>query len=263
LWIDGDEGDRDELISDLRDARTKVRAVSTGEAGLAYLDSGAVDLIVVDPDLDGLRGPELLHTLRKRDSGAAILVLAGEESFAVARAAVRVGAADYLLKPLERKQLGETVRRILADREQRAVKKQLYQRLESTLSHLKDLEGIELPEIPDRRVVTVSGGVRVDLDRRRLLRGQDEVNLTPQENRTLGIFLRNRDRVVTHQELVREIKGEPVAEEDAAGILRPVISRLRRKLEHFQGAGWIDNVRGKGYVFDAGPELRDAETGEH
>ena len=224
------------------------------EVGLDLLDREEIDLIVVDPELGGIHSLDVLQTLRGRDAEVAILVLSEEKSFAAARTALRVGAVDYLLKTIKEDRLIEIVQQIMADRKRWEVKKQLYSRLESVLSRLKDLDGIDLPVVPERRVIAVSGGVMVDLDRRRLSRGQEQVSLTPMESRSLAVFLRNRGRVVSHLELVREIRDEPVGEEEAPRILRPVISRLRRKLEHFQGAGWIENVRGEGYVFDAGPD---------
>ncbi len=59
--------------------------------------------------------------------------------------------------------------------------------------------------------------------------------------------------MLTHQELVMEVKREEVAEGRAPEILRPMISRLRKKLEKFSGdREWVKNIRGKGYVFDVG-----------
>lgn len=82
--------------------------------------------------------------------------------------------------------------------------------------------------------------------------GEERVELTPNEG-LLSTFLESRGRVLTHQELVAEVKREEVAEDRAPEILRPMISRLRKKLEKFPGnREWVRNIRGKGYVFDAG-----------
>ncbi|MDZ7844900.1 MAG: helix-turn-helix domain-containing protein [Anaerolineales bacterium] len=66
-------------------------------------------------------------------------------------------------------------------------------------------------------------------------------------------FLENRGRVLSHQELVREVKQEEVDEDLVPEILRPMISRPRKKLGTFsRKREWVSNVRGKGYVFDVG-----------
>ncbi|MFO8035241.1 MAG: winged helix-turn-helix domain-containing protein [Anaerolineales bacterium] len=95
--------------------------------------------------------------------------------------------------------------------------------------------------------------VMVDLDRREMWRGEERVELTPNEGLVLSTFLENRGRVLTHQELVVEVKGKEVEEGRTPEILRPMISRLRKKLDAFsKDRNWVRNVRGKGYVFDAG-----------
>ena len=102
-------------------------------------------------------------------------------------------------------------------------------------------------------MITVADGVMVDLDRRELWRDEERVELTPNEGLLLSTFLANRGRVLDHKEIIREVKRGSVPEDRAPEILRPMISRLRKKLEKFSGdRGWVRNIRGKGYVFDVG-----------
>ena len=68
----------------------------------------------------------------------------------------------------------------------------------------------------------------IDLDRRELWRYEERVELTPNERLLLSIFLENRGRVLTHRELVREVKQEEVEEDRAPEFLRPIINRLRK-----------------------------------
>ncbi len=69
----------------------------------------------------------------------------------------------------------------------------------------------------------------------------------------LSTFLENRGRVLTHQELIVEVKGKGVEEGRVPEILRPMISRLRKKLDAFsKDRNWVRNIRGKGYVFNIG-----------
>jgi len=62
----------------------------------------------------------------------------------------------------------------------------------------------------------------------------------------------NWGRVISHEELAFLTLGYEVSDDEAPEILRPLISRLRRKLDSFpEGKKWITSVRGVGYVFDA------------
>ena len=67
----------------------------------------------------------------------------------------------------------------------------------------------------------------------------------------MKVLLENRGRVLTHRELVLLVQGYETTDWEAPEVLRPLISRLRRKLSAFPGGEkWIANVRGTGYVFD-------------
>ena len=64
-------------------------------------------------------------------------------------------------------------------------------------------------------------------------------------------LLENRSRVLSHRELVFLVQGYETTEKEAPEVLRPLISRLRRKLSVFEGGEkWIVNVRGTGYLFE-------------
>jgi two-component system KDP operon response regulator KdpE len=93
--------------------------------------------------------------------------------------------------------------------------------------------------------------VLIDLARREVWRGNLRVGLTPTEGKLMKILLENRGRVIPHRDLVFMLHGYESTEWEAPEVLRPLISRLRRKLSVFpNGENWISNVRGTGYVFD-------------
>jgi two-component system KDP operon response regulator KdpE len=81
--------------------------------------------------------------------------------------------------------------------------------------------------------------------------GEKKITLTPTEGKLLKVLLENRKRVFTHRELVALVQGYETSDWEAPEVLRPLISRLRRKLAVFpEGNKWITNVRGTGYVFE-------------
>jgi len=67
----------------------------------------------------------------------------------------------------------------------------------------------------------------------------------------MQILLENRGRVLSHKDLVFLVQGYQTTDWEAPEIMRPLVSRRRRELAHFEcGEDWIVNVRGTGYVFD-------------
>jgi len=119
------------------------------------------------------------------------------------------------------------------------------------LQQLKDAEGVSQSHVAGQRVISLPDGGMVDLARREVWRGNDRVMLTPTEGKLLKVLLENKGRVMTHKDLVFLVQGYEITDWEAPEVLRPLVSRLRRKLSKFpDGEKWIVNVRGTGYVFD-------------
>jgi two-component system KDP operon response regulator KdpE len=75
----------------------------------------------------------------------------------------------------------------------------------------------------------VLGSVSVDLEKRLVTRGGEEVRLTPIEFRLLACLARHRGRVATHKQLLTEVWGPPYAKQ--THYLRIYVKQLRDKLE--------------------------------
>ncbi len=86
---------------------------TNGEEAVAYAQKNPVDLVILDIKMPRLNGIETLKTLRRMKPGIQVLVMTGYESSDVAAQAVKLGAADYLVKPFERKKAIEQVEGIL------------------------------------------------------------------------------------------------------------------------------------------------------
>ncbi len=88
-------------------------------------------------------------------------------------------------------------------------------------------------------------------DKRQMVWENGSLSLTPTEARLLRILFDRKNEMVTHSELVYLIQGYRIDSEEAAKILRPVVSRLRQKL--LGVPTWSDrikNVRGAGSVLE-------------
>lgn len=252
LLIEDDRRVQEALGEVLRSEGFGVNLAATGEAALDSLSGENFDLALLDLKLAGkLEGIEVLEEITRRHPETKVIILTGHGSLQTAIAAIRAGASDYILKPYNISDFLASIRRILTEKETQARKELLIEQLSSSLDQLKDVEGIRSEDLPARRVVSLPGSLMADLERRELWRGDRRIHLTPTEGKLLSIFLENRGRVLGHRELVFLVQGIRVSEGEAPEILRPMVSRLRKKLAAFPGVdAWISNVRGTGYLFE-------------
>jgi two-component system KDP operon response regulator KdpE len=161
-----------------------------------------------------------------------------------------LGAHDYLLKPASPTQILRSVNSGLARRIEQLRKRNLLEQLEASVQQLKDISQGQITET-NAGVVEIANGVMINFNRRLIESGEVNVALTPTEGKLLKVLLENRKRVFTHRELVLLVQGYETSDWEAPEVLRPLISRLRRKLSKFpQGEKWITNVRGTGYLLE-------------
>jgi len=252
LIIEDDRGVQETLGELLRSEGFTVGSAFSGDAALDSLNREDYDLALLDLHLPGsFDGAGVMVEISLRHPETRVIIITGHGSLDTAITAIRAGASDYILKPYNINDFLASIRRVLSEKETKTRRELLIEQLSSSLDQLKDVEGIRGEELPVRRVVNLPGNLMVDLERREIWRGNDRVNLTPTESTLLSIFIENRGRVLGHQELVFLVQGIQVSEGEAPEILRPMVSRLRKKLAVFPGLDiWISNVRGTGYLFD-------------
>jgi DNA-binding response OmpR family regulator len=253
LIVDDEQGVRDSLTQLLRVEGYQADAADSGESALKHLAEKECDLVLLDIRLPGLDGVEVMHEINKLHPETHIIIITGYGSLDSAIEAIRSGAQDYILKPYTADDILLSIGKALSEKETKTRKEILIEQLTSSLDQLKDVEGIRSQELPARRVVNLPGGIMVDLERREMWRGSDRAHLTPTESKLLSFFLENQGRVLAHKELVFLVQGIEVEEDEAPEILRPMVSRLRKKMALFPGMEeWVSNVRGTGYLFDPG-----------
>jgi diguanylate cyclase (GGDEF)-like protein len=114
--VDDSRLDR-ELARDALESRVRLELCESGQAALASLRAEPADLVLSDLTMPGLSGLDLLQQIRREHPGTDFLVLTGHASVESAVAALRMGAADYLLKPIRAEELVLVVERLLARRE--------------------------------------------------------------------------------------------------------------------------------------------------
>ncbi len=86
-----------------------VDSAPNGREGLSRIVAARPDLVLLDirmPDMDGMRALQLIRAI---DPALAVIMVTGNEDIAMAREALRVGAVDYVAKPLDLNYLARAV----------------------------------------------------------------------------------------------------------------------------------------------------------
>ena len=251
LVVDDEKAARKSLADILRLEGYEVMSVEDGASALTFLNDQEVDLMLLDIRMPGMDGIEIMQQASEISPETQIVMLTAHGSMESAIEALRYGAHDYLIKPSSPQEILSSVAGALARHADAQRKRLLLGQLETSLQQLKDAEGVEKSGIAGQRVISLPDAVMVDLARREIWRGNERVTLTPTEGKLLRILLENKGRVMTHRDLVFLVQGYEISDWEAPEVLRPLVSRLRRKLSAFPGGErWIANVRGTGYVFD-------------
>jgi two-component system nitrogen regulation response regulator NtrX len=116
LIVDDEPGVRTALTGVLKDEGYEVESVPSGEACLERMARGPVDLIVLDVWLPGMDGLATLARLRERQVDAQIVLISGHGNIESAVRAIKMGAFDFVEKPLSLEKTVLVVRNALRQR---------------------------------------------------------------------------------------------------------------------------------------------------
>ena len=229
LVIDDEAQIRRFLDIGLRAEGYQVLLAATGAEGLALAAAHAPDLVILDLGLPDREGHEVLAELRQW-SAVPVLMLSVRDTEAEKVRALDRGANDYVTKPFGIQELMARLRVLLRSRATSAD------------------AGVQ-PRFDDGRLA-------VDLARREVTLDGTPVPLTRKEYAVLALLLRHAGRVVTQQQLLREVWGATHVQD--THYLRIVLGRLRQKLGDDPATPrWLKTEPGVGYRFlevDAGRE---------
>jgi len=216
LVVDDDPSIREALDRALRLEGFGVSTRPDGEGALAAVDEAVPDVMVLDVMMPGISGVEVVRRLRGGGHALPICVLSARDELADRVAGLRAGADDYLVKPFE---------------------------LEELVARLQAL----LRRRPDRPDVPIEvGDLRIDPARRRVRRGDRELDLTGREFELLETFARHPGIVLSRRQLLEQVWGYTF--EVDGNVVDQFVSYLRRKLEAGGEERVIHTVRGVGFV---------------
>jgi len=235
LVVDDEPIARQSLSDILRLEGYAVNAVPNGQAAVEYVRTHPVDLMIVDLRMPGMDGLEVVQVVNSVSPETEVILLTAFGSTESAIQALRLRIHDYLLKPAPPSQVVNTVKKGLARRDAR----------------LKARGGVAVDVDESELEITLKDGTHIDLSRRMIQNKKQTIHLTPAEGRLLRVMIENPGRVFTHRELVLLVQGYDTSQREAPEILRPLVSRLRHKLESFPAlAESVVSVRGTGYVYE-------------
>ncbi|MER6789397.1 response regulator [Streptomyces sp. NPDC000658] len=190
------------LVINLQARAYGVDAAPDGATALRLAAARRPDVVILDlglPDMDGI---DVIKALRGW-TRVPILVLSARQGSDEKVAALDVGADDYVTKPFD---MNELLARLRA-----AVR-----RTEGT------------PLVPEATRVETAD-FSIDLFARTVVRGGQDIRLTPTEWHLLEILVTNPGRLITQKRLLQEVWG--VSQSGKTNYLRVYMAQLRRKLE--------------------------------
>ena len=237
LVVDDEPVARQSLSDILRLEGYSVSSAPNGQSAVEFVRTHAVDLMVVDLRMPGMDGLEVIQVVNQTSPDTEIILLTAYGSTETAVQALRLRIHDYLLKPALPPQIVASVKKGLARRDAR----------------LKGRGGPSLTSSDDSvSEFHLKDGIVADLSRRLIRKGRKVAHLTPAEGRLLRVLLENPGKVFSHRDLVLFVQGYDTSPQEAPEVLRPLVSRLRHKLEEFPNLmNRISSVRGTGYVYEA------------
>jgi two-component system KDP operon response regulator KdpE len=185
----------------LRARGYQVDIAGTAAEALALFAERPPTLIVLDLGLPDLEGTEVCRRVRAT-SAVPIIVLSARGSESDKVNALDLGADDYVTKPFGAEELLARIRVAL--------------RRASAEDH-------------EATGVFRAGALTIDYDRRRVIREETEIRLTPKEFDLLSLLARNHDRVLTHRVILKEVWGPNAVEQPEH--LWTLVAQLRKKIE--------------------------------
>lgn len=207
------------LAANLRARGFETDLAPTGEDALKTAARHRPDVVVLDLGLPGMSGIEVIEGLRGWTT-VPIIVLSARNTEREKVAALDAGADDYVTKPFGMDEL--------------------FARLRAALRR-----GTPAPEAP----LIDTPNFSVDLAAKKVVRGGQEIRLTPTEWGIVETLVRNAGKLVTQKQLLVEVWGPGY--EDESNYLRVHMAHIRRKLEpDTRRPRYFVTEPGMGYRFD-------------
>ncbi len=203
-----------ELIEEhLEESGFEVEHYVDGEDAEDAILSHKFDILLLDVNVPGISGFELLRSMRERKDFTPVLMITSRNTSADLKEGFDIGCDDYIKKPFE------------------------FEELDARISHIIRVYGLKR-----NKTVKLGEGVIFEPQRHRLFVDGEYVALTPKASEILYYLYNNRGRIVSREELVQNLWS--YEEIPTYATLRSYIKVLRRHVPQ------IVTERGVGYGFE-------------
>lgn len=239
-----------------------VTTAQDGETALELLTRKTFDVVITDIRMRDVDGIQVLEAAKNRPLPPSVILLTGYGSLETAVAALRAGAQDYLLKPVDPKnlltQVAQAVERYQNDVRQNRAVQIIEQGLAQLQKHTPAIphQSLDTPteqELSDASIHTDSSGtdryirigsLNIDTFRHTASFKGELLHLTPIEYALLQCLAESPGKVCSYRDIVRCSHGHDVDEAEAQSLLKAHIRNMRRKI----APDYLVNVRGTGYM---------------
>lgn len=218
----------------LRDEGYDLLTVGTAQEFRSVVASNVINLFLMDVNIPDGSGLTLVKEIRKV-SDVGIILLTGRTDEMDKVVGLEIGADDYIAKPFHLRELRARVHAV-------------YRRTQESRMDPNSTKVFSDDSVPSAKAIQF-GKWTLHPDSRRLTEDKNrEVKLTTSEFDLLAALVRNRNRVLTRDQIMNAVKGQDWAIYDR--VVDGLVSRLRNKIhvsedkEHY-----IKTIRGVGYMF--------------
>lgn len=219
LIVDDDDTVQTMLYKVVRSNGIQAETASSGEQAIQLTSSKQYDLILLDVNMPGMDGFEVIQQLRTRGIQTPIIIVSGRQEDYDTLYGLDIGADDYITKPFNPVVLGAKV-------------KALIRRSKGAQSSTSVIQ---------------AGPFQYHTTTLRFYKNGEEIILSSKENAIMKLFIDNVDRIFPKDMIYELVWGETIIDENAVMVY---INRLRQKIEDDPGKPkYIQTVRGLGYRF--------------
>lgn len=204
------------MVEWLKASGFEVDFANSGEEALQLTEEKSFDIIILDWELPGISGYEVLASFRARGGTSPVIFLTGRNAVLDKVSVFDLGADDYLVKPCDPVELSARIR--------------------SKVRRSQEL----LPSVIEL------GNVRLDVSKAILLVNGRDAKLSKREFEVLEFLMRHQDREYGSKDLLSSVW--PSESEATENSVRQIIFSLRRKLEIAGGGDLVRKLPGGGYT---------------
>jgi two-component system, OmpR family, response regulator TctD len=197
----------------------QVDFVSSGEDAIQLLRHFTFDIILLDWELPGISGYEVVHDFRKRGGATPVIFLTGRKDTDSKAAGLDSGADDYMVKSIDPRELSARIR-----------------------VQLRHSTGVTPGSI-------TIGDVQLDSTKKRVLIKSETARLTRKEFAILEFLMLHSDRAYSSSDLLDSVWTSDSDRTDDA--VRQVVRTLRRKLQEAGVGDFIKTRPGGGYTVES------------